>query len=401
MIVSAVMGFSCGLPLLLTISVLQAWMKKQGVDLTVIGIFSLVGLPYTLKFLWAPVFDRFTLPFLGRRKGWLVTAQIMLILSICLLGFTQPAKAPFMVAFVALLVTFFSASQDIVVDAYRREDLKDNELGLGSSMYIYGYRTGMLLASGGGLIMADHIPFSMVYIILGLCLVPEVVVSCLTPEPVDIPGKPETMLKAVVEPLMEYFSRQGSILILIFILLYKIGDSMAGAMTTPFYLDIGFSMSEIGTIVKLFGFWATLGGTFAGGVIILKLGINKSLWIFGFLQAISTAGFALLAVTGHSIAMLAGVIAFENIASGMGTAAYAAFMASMTDKRFTATQYALLTSLMGIPRVMASAPTGYLAKHLGWENFFLFCTFAALPGILLLFKCAPWTKLNSSDMAQV
>ena len=396
MIVSAVMGFSCGLPLLLTISVLQAWMKKQGVDLTVIGIFSLVGLPYTLKFLWAPVFDRFTLPFLGRRKGWLVTAQILLILSICTLGFTKPAKAPFMVAFVALLVTFFSASQDIVVDAYRREDLTDNELGLGSSMYIYGYRVGMLLASGGGLIMADYIPFSLVYIILGLCLIPEVVVSCLTPEPADIPGKPESISEAVIEPLKEYFSRQGAVLILVFILLYKIGDSMAGAMTTPFYLDIGFSMSEIGTIVKLFGFWATLGGTFAGGVIMLKLGINKSLWIFGFLQAVSTAGFALLAVTGHSIAMLAGVIAFENIASGMGTAAYIAFMAAMTDKRFTATQYALLTSLMGIPRVMASAPTGYLAKHLGWENFFWFCTFAALPGILLLFKCAPWNQLKEN-----
>lgn len=175
---------------------------------------------------------------------------------------------------------------------------------------------------------------------------------------------------------------------------------MAGAMTTPFYLDIGFSMSEIGTIVKLFGFWATLGGTFAGGVIMLRLGINKSLWIFGFLQAVSTAGFALLAVTGHSIAMLAGVIAFENIASGMGTAAYVAFMAAMTDKRFTATQYALLTSFMGIPRVLASAPTGYLAKHLGWENFFWFCTFAALPGILLLFKCAPWNQVHNFHMAR-
>lgn len=398
MLVAAVMGFSCGLPLLLTISVLQAWMQKQGVDLTVIGIFSLVGLPYTLKFLWAPVFDRFTLPFLGRRRGWLVTAQILLILSICALGFTKPAKAPFMVAFVALLVTFFSASQDIVVDAYRREDLTDYELGLGSSMYIYGYRVGMLLASGGGLIMADHIPFSMVYIILGLCLIPEVVVSCLTPEPADIPGKPESISKAVVEPLKEYFSRQGAVLILIFILLYKIGDSMAGAMTTPFYLDIGFSMSEIGTIVKLFGFWATFGGTFAGGVIMLKLGINKSLWVFGFLQAISTAGFALLAITGYSLTMLAGVIAFENIASGMGTAAYVAFMASMTDKRFTATQYALLTSLMGIPRVLASAPTGYIAKHLGWENFFLFCTFAAVPGIFLLLKCAPWNQEHDSNL---
>ncbi|MBF0200444.1 MAG: AmpG family muropeptide MFS transporter [Desulfamplus sp.] len=385
MLVSLIMGFSCGLPLLLTISVLQAWMKKEGVDLTVIGIFSMVGLPYTLKFLWAPIFDRFTLPFLGRRKGWLVTSQIFLMVAIILMGFTSPARMPWMVAFTAFLVTFFSASQDIVVDAYRREDLNDEELGLGSSMYIYGYRVGMLLASGGGLILADFIPFSLVYILMALSLVPGVITTVMTPEPPRVKGHPSTLAGAVMEPLMEYFARPGALAVLGFILFYKIGDTMASAMTMPFYMDMGFTMTEIGTVVKLFGFWATLVGTFGGGILMLKLGINSSLWIFGILQAVSTAGFAWLAVVGHSIPLLSGVIAFENMSSGMGTAAYVAFMASMTDRRFTATQYALLSSLMGIPRVMASAPTGFLAKNMGWEGFFIACTFAAIPGMVLLY----------------
>ncbi len=390
MAVALFMGFSCGLPLLLTLSLLQAWMTKEGVDLTVIGLFALVGLPYTLKFLWAPLFDRFTLPLLGRRKGWILTAQILLITSIIFLGLSNPGKSPWMVALMALFVTFFSASQDIVVDAYRREDLLDEELGLGSSMYIYGYRIGMLLASGGGLIMADHMSFTLVYIVMAICLIPSILVTVMTPEPAEPPGKPTTLSQAVIAPLKEYFSRESALVILVFILLYKIGDTMASAMTMPFYLDIGFSTSEIGTIVKLFGFWATMGGTFLGGIILLRLGINKSLWIFGVLQAVSTAGFAWLAVVGKSLPLLTGVIAFENLSSGMGTAAYAAYMASITDKRFTATQYALLTSLMGIPRVMASAPTGFLAKHLGWETFFIACTLAAIPGMILLFKCAPW-----------
>jgi len=393
MLVALVMGFACGLPLLLTISVLQAWMKDEGVDLTVIGMMALVGLPYTLKFFWAPFMDRFTLPFLGRRRGWLLVAQIALMCSIAGLGFTEPVN-PWMVAFAAFLVTFFSASQDIVVDAYRREDFIDAELGLASSFYINGYRVGMLLASGGGLIMADHMSWSLVYLIMAACMLPGVITTLLAHEPEAAAGTPKSLKEAVVDPLVEYFSRQSALWILAFILLYKIGDTMASAMTTPFYLDIGFSKTEIGAVVKLFGFWATISGSLIGGVIMLRLGINRSLWIFGFLQAISTACFAILARIGHSIPVLSGVIAFENLSSGMGTAAYAAFMASITNKKFTATQYALLTSLMGIPRVLASAPTGFLAKNLGWENFFITCTIIAVPGMLLLLKFAPW---NSKD----
>ena len=390
MLVALLMGFACGLPLLLTVTVLQAWMQEQGVDLTVIGMISLVGLPYTLKFLWAPVLDRFTLPFLGRRRGWLLVAQMALMVSISGLGFTDPGKNPWVTAFVAFLVTFFSASQDIVVDAYRREDLPDVELGMGSSLYVNGYRVGMLLASGGGLIMADHMPFFMVYQIMAVCMLPGVVTTLLAMEPKIDEGTPETLREAVFDPLMEYFSRRGALWILAFILFYKIGDTMAGAMTIPFYLDIGFSKTQIGTVVKLFGFWATVAGTLIGGVIMLRLEINRSLWIFGFLQAASTAGFAVLARVGNSLPLLSTVIAFENLSSGMGTAAFIAFMASITHKKFTATQYALLSSLMGVPRVMASAPTGFFAKNMGWESFFIACTLIAAPGMLLLFKCAPW-----------
>ena len=397
MIVAFIMGFASGLPLLLTITVLQAWMREQGVDLATIGLFALVGLPYTLKFLWAPVMDRFTLSFLGRRRGWLLIAQLLLICSIVGLSMTDPGKNPWVVAFAALLVTFFSASQDIVVDAYRREDLVDEELGLGSSFYVNGYRIGMLLASGGGLIMADFIPFSMVYLLMAACLLPAVVTTLLTPEPVAPPGTPKNMKDAVLNPLAEYFSRQGALWILAFILLYKIGDTMASTMSVPFYLDMGFSKTEIGTVVKLFGFWATIIGGFIGGVVMLRLGINRSLWIFGFLQAASTAGFAVLAIIGYNLIALGGVIAFENFSGGMGTAAYVAFMASITDKKFTATQYALLTSLMSIPRVLASAPTGYFAEHLGWAGFFIACTLVAVPGMLLLLKFAPW----DSRQAQV
>jgi MFS transporter, PAT family, beta-lactamase induction signal transducer AmpG len=397
MLVTFIMGFACGLPLLLTLSVLQAWMKEEGVDLTVIGLMALVGLPYTLKFLWAPFLDRFTLPFLGRRRGWLLVAQVFLMVAILMLGMTDPRHAPWMVAVAAFFVTFFSASQDIVVDAYRREDLADSELGLGSSLYINGYRVGMLLASGGGLIMADHISFGMVYAVMAACMLPGVITTCLTPEPVVEVETPKTLKKAVVDPLLEYFSRKDAVWILIFVLCYKIGDTMASAMTTPFYLDIGFTKTQIGTVVKLFGFWATIAGGLVGGITMLRLGIHRSLWIFGVLQAASTACFAVLAKIGPSIPVLSGVIAFENLSSGMGTAAYAAFMASITDKRFTATQYALLTSLMGVPRVLASAPTGFLAKHVGWEQFFIACALIAIPGMLLLLKFASWNPTHTDD----
>ena len=383
MAVTFLMGFSCGLPLLLTITLLQAWMKEEGIDLSVIGLMSLVGLPYTLKFLWSPVLDRITIPFLGRRRGWLVIIQVCLLIAIAAMGLTNPKTHPLLLAVSALMVTFFSASQDIVVDAFRREALSDAELGLGSSLYVNGYRVGMLLASGGGLILADHVSFPTVYLIMAACMIPGVATTCLSSEPDQPFGTPKSLAEAVVEPMRE------------FILCYKIGENMAGSMTTPFYLDIGFTKTEIGTVVKLFGFWATIAGSLLGGIWMIRMGIARSLWIFGILQAVSIAGFILLTFTGPSVPLLSAIIAFENLTIGMGTSAFTAFMASITHKRFTATQYALLTSLMGIPRVLASAPTGFLAKIMGWNWFFAFCTLAAIPGLLILFRLDCWNIVPS------
>ncbi len=384
MLVAFLMGFSCGVPLLLTLSVLQAWMRQEGVDLSTIGLFSLVGLPYTLKFLWSPVLDRFTLPLFGRRRGWLLLFQVLLITAIAGLGMTSPRESPWLVAGVAFLVTFFSASQDIVVDAYRREDLADNELGLGSSLYVNGYRVGMLLAGSGGLILADHIAFQQVYLLMAASLLVGVLTTLFCREPEVAEGTPTTFREAVLHPFVEYLQRDSALQILLFILLYKIGDQMASTMTIPLYMDIGFTKTEIGTIAKLFGFWATIIGGLLGGILLIRLGIARALWFFGILQAVSTAGFSLLALVGNSLPGLAAVIAFENLSGGMGTAAYVAYMASITNKKFTATQYALLSSLMGIPRVLASAPTGYMAEYMGWPWFFFFCALAAIPGLFLL-----------------
>ena len=281
MVVALIMGYVAGLPLELTGFVLKTWMREEGINLRVIGLFALVGLPYTLKFIQAPLLDRIRIPYFGRRRGWMLLFQAALIGSVFFLGSTDPGRSPVWVALAAFLVTLFSASQDIVIDAYRREDLADEELGLGSSLYITGYRVGMLLAASGGLILADHMSFSAVYAILALCLLPGVITTILTPEPPTPFGVPVSLAEAIIDPFTEYFSRKNALWILAFILLYKIGDTMAGAMTAPLYVDLNFTKTEVGAVVKLFGFPPILIGTAVGGLLMLRLGINRSLWIFG------------------------------------------------------------------------------------------------------------------------
>ena len=384
MLINMLLGVYSGLPLALTLGTLQAWMTDEKVDLRVIGLMTLVGLPYTLKFLWAPLFDRVTLPFLGRRRGWLFVIQLVLVGAIFFMSQSAPSLFPGVFAAAAFLVAFFSASQDIVIDAWRREALQDKELGLGSSLYVNGYRIGMLISGAGALFMADHMNWRWVYTGMAAVMATGLLATLVAPEPEVEAPPPRSLKEAVIEPFVDYFERKGAWLILAFILLYKVGDTMASALTTTFYLELGFTKSEVAAVVKGFGFAATLLGGFLGGVWMLRLGIYRALWIFGILQAASTAGFALLAQAGHSVPGLSGVIFFENLTGGMGTSAYVAFMASLTNKRFTATQYALLSSLMGIPRVIVSAPTGYLVHELGWFSFFLVCTVIALPGMLLL-----------------
>ncbi len=384
MLLAFVMGFSGGLPLLLTGSLLQAWMVDVGVDLSTIGLFALVGLPYTLKFVWAPVMDRYSPTLLGRRRGWLFLWQLCLTGSIALLGFSNPSQMLLMTALAALLLSFFSASQDIVIDAYRRESLADDEQGMGASLYVGGYRVGMLLATGGGLFLADLMAYHWVYMIMATAMSAGLIATLLAPEPNAEHGKPRTIQEAVVQPFKEYFTRDYAIIILLFVFLYKVGDTMAGQMTTPLYLDLGFSKSEIAGIVKIFGFPITIAGTFIGGIFVMRHGIYKCLFWFGILQSVSTAGFVWLVYMGNDILALTTVIAFENLSAGLGTAAYIGFIASLTDKRFTATQFALLTSFMGMPRVFAAAPTGYMVDAFGWSSFFLFCTLIAIPGIILI-----------------
>jgi len=384
MLIALLMGFSSGLPLLLTGSVLQAWLKDGGVDLARIGLFALVGLPYTLKFLWSPLFDRYALS-LGRRRGWLVLMQLAVAGALLLLSMAQPTPDHlWLVMLAGLLVAFFAASQDIVVDAYRRESMAESELGLGSALYVNGYRIGMLLAGGGGLILADWLSFEAMYRLMAVFMAACVAVTLFAPEPPLPEGRPRNLREAVVLPFRDYFNRDGAWMILAFILLYKLGDTMASAMTTPFYLDLGYTKTEIGAVVKLFGFWATIAGGTLGGIWIMRAGMHRALWLFGFGQMISTLGFVVLAQVPPNEAALAAVVAIENLTAGMGTAAFVGFMAALTDRRFTATQYALLSSLMGVPRVLLAAPTGWLAQTMGWPGFFMLCVLIAIPGLLLL-----------------
>lgn len=385
MLTMLLQGFASGLPLLLTGSVLQAWLTESNIDLKSIGLFGLVGLPYAWKFIWSPILDRYKIPFLSRRRGWIFVFQILLALSLLLLGSLNPQTMNlWFIAAAALLVSFFSASQDIVIDAYRRESLSDEELGLGSSLYVNGYRLALLVANAFPLYLASFIPWQYVYYVMALMMALCTIPTLFAPIEDESAGSPKTIKDAVILPFLDFFQRKEAILILLFIILYKIGDAIATQMTMPFYLKMGYTKIEIANIVKVFGTLATIFGATFGGILLLRFPLMACLWIFGILQAISTFGFSLVAISELNLYLLAAVIAFENVAGGLGTAAYSAYMASMTNKKFTGTQYALLTSLMSIPRVIVASPSGYLVEAVGWFWFFLICTIAAIPGLLLL-----------------
>jgi len=384
MLVMLLTGFSSGLPLLLTGSTLKFWMREEGLDLTTIGFFGLVGLPYTLKFLWAPFMDRIVPSFGGRRRGWMLITQVFLMIALASMTFVQPAVHLPVIAGLCFLIAFASASQDIVLDAYRREYLSDEELGIGSSIFVNGYRIGLLASGALALVLAEYLSWPTAYFILGLCMLIGIVATIYAPEPLVEEAPPTSLRDAFVGPFLEFCRRPGWVSILFFILLFKIGDSMASEMLSPFWVDLEVSKPQIAAIVKTFGFAALIIGGMLAGLVVYRWGIIPSLLIFGILQMISTAGFAVLAIVGNHLPTLTAVIAFENLTGGMGTTAFVAFMASLTDKRFTATQYALLSSVMGVPRVLAGSVTGLLATWLGWTGFFILCTVLALPGLLLI-----------------
>jgi PAT family beta-lactamase induction signal transducer AmpG len=395
MLLCVSIGFSCGLPLYVTASLLQAWLRSEGVSLAEIGLFNLAGLPYTLKFLWAPLVDRYCPPFLGRRRGWALLTQVALMVCIAGFGLFDPVRSAMSVAGLALAVAFFSATQDVVLDAYRRELLPDHELGLGTALYVNGYRLASFVPGSLGLILADHLPWGAVYLVVALFMLVGVITSFIAPEEALEVGRPRTLREAVVGPFREFFERQDrsvALLILLFMFSYKLGDTLAAALVTPFYLDVGFSLTDVGIVAKGVGPAATIVGLLVGGVAIAKIGINRALWIFGVGQMLSTLGFAALAQRGPDITALGVVVAVENLSGGMGTSAFVAFLARTTNRRFTATQYALFSSLIATPRTLASASTGFMIEALGYGSFFVLCAALGVPGMLLLAKVAPWAR---------
>lgn len=403
MLICVFTGFSSGLPLYFLMNLIPAWLRDEGVDLATIGLFSIVGLPFTWKFLWSPLMDAVHFPWLGRRRGWMFVTQVALLLT--LLGYTElnPQQNKTAIIILSLFVAFFAASQDIVLDAFRREILQNNELGLGNAIHVNAYRIAALVPGSLALILADIYPWSTVFAITALFMLPGMLMTLLLANEPKLPATtPKSLEQTVIEPFKEFFVRKGvenALLVLFFIFLYKLGDSMATALATPFYLDMGFSKKDIGLIAKNAGLWPTIIAGILGGIWMIKLGINRALWLFGLVQVFSILGFAWLASLGpftvigtKQLLILAAVIGFEAIGVGLGTAAFVAYMARETNPTFTATQLALFTSLAAAPRTLINATTGYLIKWMGYVSFFWLCFFLALPGMLLLVKVAPWNK---------
>jgi MFS transporter, PAT family, beta-lactamase induction signal transducer AmpG len=397
------LGFSSGMPLFVLISLVPAWLRSNHVDLATIGLFALVGLPYTWKFVWSPLMDRFKLPFLGRRRGWAVLTQLGLLLSIGVLGQFDPSTSLGPIVWIVFAVALFSASQDIVLDAYRRELLADDELGTGTSFWINAYRLSGLVPGSLALILADHLPWTAVFWITGLFMLVGVITTLTIKEVSDDALAPRTLREAVLDPFVEFFSRDGivaGLAILAFLFLYKLGDNMATALATPFYLDMGYSKTEIGTVAKFAGLWAVIAGATVGGLVMLRLSINRALWLFGFVQMFTILPFVWLSQAGHTLMGLFVVVSGEYLAVGLGSVALTAFMARETSKAFTATQFALFSSLIAVPRTFANASTGFIVEAVGWTQFFIICTIAAIPGMLLLLKVAPWTEKEEKKEAR-
>ncbi len=399
MAICVVTGFSSGLPLFLLLNLLPAWLKTEGIGLKEIGLFALIQFPYTWKFLWSPLVDRYALPLLGRRRGWMLATQVLLVAAIAAFGLVSPKEGLPMVVVIAVAVALLSATQDIVLDAYRRELLLETELGLGNAVHVNAYKVAGLIPGSLALWLADRLPWGEVFWVTALFMLPGAVMTLLVREPANAAGAPKTLEQAVVEPFREFLGRAGvggALLVLSFIFLYKLGDSLCTALATPFYLDMGFTKSEIGIVAKNAGLWPSVVGGLLGGLWMVRLGINRALWIFGVVQLVSIFGFAWLAwlgpaaATPERLATLAGVIGFEALGVGLGTAAFVAYIARATHPAYTATQFALFTSLAAVPRTVVNASAGWLVTQLGWTGFFLLCAVLAVPGMVLLLRVAPW-----------
>lgn len=397
-LVLVALGFASGLPLALTASTLFVWMREVGVDLTTIGLFAALGTPYTLKFLWSPLVDHLRLPILtnmfGRRRSWIMLSQALLILAILALGQTSPDVDPGTTALVAFIVAFLSATQDIVIDAFRVEKLEKNEQGAGATALVYGYRLGMLASGAGALYIAANYSWSVTYTAMAALILIGTLAVLVSKEPeasaiAEKNGKPKNpvawLQHAVIDPFADFLTRKGWVFILLFIVFFKFGDALAGTMTNPFLIDLGFTKTEIANIAKLFGFGATMAGLTLGGILLTQVSLFRALIISFVVQIASTTMFVIQAHVGHNLELLAGTIVAENLASGMGTAVFIAYLSILCNVRFTATQYALFSSLFAISRTLLSTGSGALAQDFGWAIFFVLTMIAAIPGIILLF----------------
>lgn len=379
------LGFSSGLPLALTAGTLQAWLTVSGIDLVTIGLLSAVGLPYTVKFLWSPFMDRFSMPWLGRRRGWILLAQILIAVNMAAMSLLSPRTAPIALSLLALSLAFLSASQDIVIDAYRTDVLHDSERGAGVAVSVMGYRIAMLVSGALSLIIADRIGWQSTYTLMSAVMIIGVCGTFLGPEPDGQIHPPKTLQQAVLGPLKDYFNRDAAVLMLALIILYKLGDAYAGSLTTAFLIrGVGFTPTEVGTINKGLGLISTILGALAGGALMVRLKLYGSLMLFGILQAVSNLSFMLLAWAGKSYAMLIFAVGFENLCGGMGTAAFVSLLMSLCNQQFSATQYAVLSSLAALGRTFIAPTAGYLVEGIGWPVFFFVTALTAMPGLALL-----------------
>lgn len=394
------LGFCSGLPLSLTGSTLQAWMTEAKVDLATIGRFALVGLPYTMKFLWSPLLDRTKPLFWGRRRGWAILTQLALVVLIALMGSIDPQSELGALSVVAIAIAFFSASQDIVLDAFRTELLKNEELGAGAGVYVMGYRLAMLVSGALALILADHLAWKQVYWIMAAVMALGSLAVVLAPEPAESAVAAAGPRPGLLQPFLDFFKRQGAVEILLFVMVYKLSTMMATALTTAFLLELGFTKTEIGAVTKLFGLIATIFGTLTGGALMVKLGTKRSLWIFGFLQSIAGLTFLILSYTGKNTAVMTAVITVENFMIGLGVAALQGFMMAICNRQFTATQFALLSSLTAVSRVVLVSQAGVLAQALGWHAYFVFSVLLAIPGLLLLTRFDRWQKMEQGRIGR-
>ena len=380
-----VLGFASGLPLALTGSTLQAWLTVSGVDIKTIAWFSWIGVPYLLKFLWSPLMDRFVPPWLGRRRGWVVTTQAGLIAGMLGMAATSPDQSLLLPGLFALWVAFVSASQDIVIDAYRTDILTVAERGVGAAVGVLGYRIAMLVSGGLALILADQIGWRATYVAMAALMLIGTAAALWAPEPLMPPAAPTTLRAAVIEPLKDFFTRAGAVQLLLLIMLYKFGDALAGTLTTAFLIrGVGFSLTDVGVVNKWLGFATLVTGGLIGGVLLVKMSLYRALMWFGALQAISNLSFMFLAWAGKSYPWLVFAVGFENLASGMGTAAFVALAMSLCNVAFSATQYALLSALASLGRVLFGPVAGELVAAFGLANFFFITFVAALPGLWLL-----------------